>query len=317
MKLVFMGSGAFGCPTLRWLCQSEHEVCLVVTQPARPSGRGRQIAKTPVHEMADDLGVKILEAEDINAPVLVDELRTHNADLGLAIAFGQKLRPAVLDLFPAGCINLHASLLPKYRGAAPINWAIVNLEERTGCTVFRIVDRMDAGPVLASRWTLIKPEETAGELHDRLSGIGVDAVEAALITLVGNATEPGIPQDDSLASKAPKLKKSDGYILFDLPAKRVASHICGMTPWPGAKAEFQSQDGRIEHISITRARVAESATSTVELPGTVDSRCYVATGEGYLEILEIRPASGKLMTWPDFVNGRHVSAGDQFKPLSS
>ena len=289
MRIVFLGTGAFARPTLKWLAQSGHQVVLVVTQPARPSGRGRRLVRTPTGALADELGLEVTETPDVNDPEVVDKLRALDARLGLVIDFGQKLGPELLNLMPGGCINLHASLLPKYRGAAPINWAIVNGEERTGCTVFRVVERMDAGPILVSRWTAIRPEETAGELHDRLAGIGVDAVQAALELFEDDRVPEGTPQDESKVTKAPKLKKTDGIIDFDAPAARVGHLICGMTPWPGARTEYRSQDGRWEQVAIMRAR-----------------------RDGFLEILEIKPSSGRIMTWRDYVNGRHVAEGDTF-----
>ncbi len=315
MRIVFVASGAFARPTLRWLAQSEHEVPLVITQPARPSGRGRHTARTPVRALADELGLETLEAPDVNDPDTVDRIRSLDARLGLVIDFGQKLGPELMASAPGGFVNLHASLLPKYRGAAPINWAIVHGEERSGCTVFRIVERMDAGPILASRWTALKPEETAEELHDRLAGVGVDAVRATIELFAGDAIPEGTPQNEAEATRAPKLKKSDGLIDFNRPARYVANHICGMTPWPGARARFESDDGRWEQVAITRARRAEDPTAPAIAPGTIDARRYVAAGAGFVEILEIKPSSGRVMSWGDYVNGRHVREGDMFTSL--
>jgi len=312
MRIVFLASSVFANPTLRWLAQSEHEIPLVVTQPARGSGRGRKKTRTPVRAVADELGLETLEVEDVNTPEFISLLRALNARVGLVIAFGQKLGPELLSTMPGECINLHASLLPKYRGAAPINWAIVNGEERSGCTVFRVAERMDAGPILTTRWTEIKPEETAGELHDRLSAIGVDAVQAALPLFEGDDIPEGTPQDDSLATRAPKLKKADGFISFDRPAVGVADHICGMTPWPGATAQFEADDGRWEKVTITRARPAEDQSKPTIEPGTFDARLFVAAADGFVEILQLKPSSGREMTWPEYVNGRHVAQGDRF-----
>jgi methionyl-tRNA formyltransferase len=312
MRIVFVGSGAFAIPTLRWLTQSDHEVALVITQPARGAGRGRKTARTPVAAIAEDLGHEVLQVEDINAPDMVARIGGLGARLGLVIAFGQKLKPDVLGALPGGFINLHASLLPKYRGAAPINWAILRGEERTGCTVFRIDDRMDTGRILASRWTLIKPEETAGELHDRLAGVGVDAVDAALALYADDATPEGTPQDDTEATTAPKLRKADGFVHFDRSAREVANLICGMTPWPGATARYEAAEGRWENVQLVRARVAEDASRPSQPPGTIDARRYVAAQDTFVEILEIKPSSGRIMTWQDYVNGRHVAEGDRF-----
>lgn len=317
MRIVLLASGEFAVPTLRWLARSEHEVPLVITQPSRPSGRGRKVTPTPVRAWAGDLGLDTLEVEDINESEIVRRLCACEAHVGLAIAFGQMLGGDVLSAFPGGCINLHASLLPKYRGAAPINWAIVRGEQRTGCTVFRIVKKLDAGPILTSRWTDIKPEETAGELHDRLAGIGVDAVKGALALFENGAVPDGEPQKHDVATPAPKLKKSDGYVRFDRGRARVVDHIHGMTPWPGATAKYESQDGRWEKLTIVRARAAENPTPPKIPPGEIDERCYVAAQDGFVEILEVKPSSGRVMTWPDYVNGRHVAAGDRLVPPKS
>lgn len=316
MRIVFFGSGAFARPTLQWLGQSEHTVVAVVTQPAKGSGRGRHVVRTPVGALADELGIPLLEAEDVNAPEFLQKLRALDARLGLVIAFGQKLGPALLNTFPFGCINLHASLLPKYRGAAPINWALIRGETETGCTVFKIVQRMDAGPVIVMRQTLIKPQESAGELHDRLAAVGVDAVRAALEKYPGEVEPAMTPQDEILATKAPKLRKEMGLIDFDQPAPAVAHHISGMTPWPGAQTRFESREGRWENVLITRARSAEVADLALDAPGTIDARLHVACSGGFLEVLEIQPSSGRVMPWRDYVNGRHVRAGDQFINVS-
>lgn len=311
MRIILLASGEFAVPTLRRLAQTEHEIALVVTQPSRPSGRGRKLTPTPVREWSDKLALTSLEVEDVNAPDVIERLRSCDAHVGLAIAFGQFLRSDVRDSFPGGCINLHASLLPKYRGAAPINWAIFHGEERTGCTVFRIVGRMDAGPILTSRETSIKPEETAGELHDRLAGIGVDAVNAALQLFESGAIPTGEPQNESDSTLAPKLTKNDGYVVFDQPATRVCDHIRAMTPWPGATAVYESTDGRSERVTLCRVRCAEAPSASTIPPGTIDDRRYIAAADGFIEILEIKPSSGRVMLWPDFVNGRHVTAGER------
>src|SRR3990172_2587389 len=310
MRIVFLASGAFAQPTLRWLAQSQHAVALVVTQPAKGSGRGQRVTRTPVRAMADELGLETLEAENVNDPDVTARLRSLEARVGLVIAFSQKLGPELLAIMPGGCINLHASLLPKYRGAAPINWAVVRGEEKTGCTVFRITDRMDAGPILVTRWTEIKPEETAGELHDRLAGIGVDAMKAAVELFEGETIPAGTPQEERDVALAPKLTKADGVVDFDRPAADVAHHICGMTPWPGASARFEAGDARWENVLLLRARRAQDPYAPSDLPGTIDARRYVAARDGFVEILEIKPSSGRSMTWQDYVNSRHVSTGD-------
>lgn len=312
MRLIFLGSGAFALPTLRWLAASEHEIRLVVTQPSRPSGRGRKTTPTPVCALANELSLKTLEPEDVNAPEVVAGLRSLDAQLGLLVAFGQKLSPELLTSLPGGFINLHASLLPRLRGAAPINWAILRGERQTGCTVFRVVDRMDAGPVLTARSTEVESEETAGELHDRLAEIGIEAVEEALRLCEGGAIPEGTPQNEAEATHARKIRKADGFVRFDRPVATVTTHIRAMTPWPGAATQFRSASGRWERVMIVRTRRAETPATPSLPPGTIDERGHVAALDGFVEILQIKPSSGRIMTWGDYVNGRHVEAGDSF-----
>lgn len=311
MRILFIGSGAFAVPTLQWLARSQHEMPLVVTQPARPSGRGRRTTRTPVAAVADELGLETLDAHDINEPGVVERLRDLQARLGVVIAFGQKLGPHVLAAMSDGCVNLHASLLPKYRGAAPINWAIIRGERQTGCTVFRVVERMDAGPILATRRTDIRPSETAGELHDRLADLGVTAVQDALALHESDSVPAGIPQNEAEATYAPKLKKSDGYVRFDRPATQVVNHVRGMTPWPGAAVRLQAADGRWERVSLIRARAVHDSSRPSLPPGVLDERLYVATADGFVELLDLQPSSGRIMTWTDYVNGRHLQPGDR------
>jgi methionyl-tRNA formyltransferase len=310
MRILFIGSGEFALPTLHGLVDRGYEVPLIVTQPAKPSGRGQRTKATPVGDLAEELGIELIEPVDVNAPDIVSRIKSLDARLGVVVAFGQKLRPDVLQATPGGCVNLHASLLPALRGAAPIHWAIVRGAVRTGCTVFRVVERMDAGPILAKRETEIDPQETTGVLHDRLAKLGVEAVQEAISQFEGGEIPSGTPQDDAMATSAPKLKKADGFIHFDRPTREVFDRIRGMTPWPGAAAQYESDDGRWEKITITRARVVENA-SPFELPGTLDEQLQVTTNDGVIEIVELKPSSGRVMDWRDYVNGRHVSAGDR------
>jgi len=302
---------------LRWLVKSSHDAALVVTQPARESGRGRRVTPTPVRTLAGELGLPGIEAENINTSDTVSKLQSAEARLGLVIAFGQKLGQAVLGAFPAGCINLHASLLPKLRGAAPINWAIARGEQETGCTVFRLVERMDAGPILAQRATPIDGKETSGELHDRLAELGVEVVRESLALFEGERIPAGTPQDESQATVARKLTKTDGAINFDGPPCDILRHIRAMTPWPGATTTFHAADGRWENVTILRARVLASPSDKGGVtPGALDERLHVAARDGFLEILELKPSAGRAMSWQDYLNGRRVQPGDRFAPAS-
>jgi methionyl-tRNA formyltransferase len=330
MKLILFASGEFALPTFRWLLSSPHRLARVVTQPDRVSGRGRKSTPTPVRKMADEHGIPVLAVDDVNTPEVLDEIANLNARLGLVIAFGQKLGPRLTaragesanqqspltthrspTVFRSGCINLHASLLPRHRGAAPVNYAILCCDEQTGVTIFRLMEKIDAGNILITRSTLIKPAETADELHDRLAQIGVDAVRAAL-ELFEQSEPVGVPQRLEGATRAPKLRKEDGWIDFARPARDVANQICGLWSWPGAACDYVSADGtRKERIILARARESDPDDSPELPPGSIDDRLRVATRPGSIEILELKPASGRLMSWRDFVNGRHVARGDR------
>ncbi len=315
MRIVLFASGEFAIPTLRSLSsprQADHTIVCVITQPDKVAGRGKKAKPTPVKTEALELGMKVISATNVNDPEVIEQLRMYNADLGLVIAFGQKMGEKIRTLFPHQCINLHASLLPQFRGAAPFQWSIIRGEERVGVTTFRLAERMDAGDVYVQRWTLRKEDERACELHDRLAMIGVDAVNATLEILQENPGFLPTPQDETLATKAPKLSKEDGYITFNCPATQLSNLICGLWSWPGAKCMYTSQEtGRSEQVTIALARVGDPSPAA-DPPGTVDYRRYVATADGYLEILEIQPAGKRLMSFEDFVNGRRMKAGDRF-----
>jgi methionyl-tRNA formyltransferase len=252
-------------------------------------------------------------------------LKSLSADLAYVAAFGQKIGRELLGAFPVGIINLHASLLPALRGAAPINWAIINGDDMTGVTVFRLVEKMDAGPVLMQRRTEIGDTETADELHDRLARIGCDAVRATLELLAAQPETPGTPQDAAKATIAPKLSKRDGHIRFDQTAATIADRICGLWGWPGASCRYVSADRRSaatggrrdEIVTLARARRHEGDGAVSGEPGRLTDILTVQTAAGELEILEIKPAGGRLMAWQDFVNGRHVAPGDSFISIES
>jgi methionyl-tRNA formyltransferase len=313
MRVVFFGAGEFAVPSLRWLGNSAHELPLVVTQPDRPAGRGKQATPTMVAQRALQDGLPLERCEDVNAPAFIERVRELRPDLAIAIAFGQKLLEPLRSVFAQGCINLHASLLPKYRGAAPINWAILQGERRTGVTAFKLVDRMDAGPILVKRETMIGPDETAGELHDRLAGVACDALGATLKLYEGGRVPEGTPQDESEATKAPKLSKLDGLIRFTDSAEQICRRCRAMWPWPGARCRYVSGDGKSEEVMIAAAAVVPAPANVP--PGTISDVLTVATTDGSLEIHSIQPAGKRVMSWQDFVNGRHVKPGERMEAM--
>ena len=313
-------SGEFAVPTVRWLASSGHEIAALVSQPSRPSGRGRVAAPTPAAACAAALGITVAESEDVNASDFVDRIRALDAQLGIVIAFGQKLGGGLLAAARCGCVNLHGSLLPKYRGAAPIAWAILCGEDATGVSVFRLAGRMDAGAILVTRETAIGRDETAGELHDRLALLGPEAIAEAVAMFEGEADPAGQAQDDRRASIAPKLTKQAGRIDFRRASVSLARHIRAMTPWPGARCLFCSADGRHrEEVALCRARACEGQPDRVPRGevGQVLDTGEVLTGDGTLEILSVQPTGKRVMAWQDFVNGRHVRPGDRFASLPS
>ncbi len=317
MRLVFFGSGEFAVPSLRKLTDLPHEIAAVITQPDRPAGRGKRAAGTPVAEWAGKLQLPLERCPDVNDPAFVERMAALRADLGIVIAFGQKLREPLRRVFRHECVNLHGSLLPRHRGASPIAHAILSGDRRTGVTVFRLVDRMDAGPILLTRQTIIGDEETCGELHDRLSGVGCDAIDATLKAFAEAAPgEPRFePQDESAATTAPKLSKLDGHLQFEEPAERLALRCRALYPWPGARCRYMAADGK--SLELTLAVATAAPRPAEEPPGTLTAVMTVATGSGTLEPHSVQPAGGRLMSWRDFVNGRRVRPGDRLASLDA
>jgi methionyl-tRNA formyltransferase len=318
MRIVFLASGAFAVPTLEWLRSSGHEVAAVVSQPSRPRGRGRGTTPTPTAECALRIGYEVIETPNVNTPEIAERLGAFGARLGVVIAFGQKLGPTVINAFACGCVNLHASLLPKYRGAAPINWAVLRGEECTGVTVFRLTDRIDAGAILVQRQTAIGPEETAGELHDRLSLLGPDAIGATIAMFEKTDSPAAIQQDNEQVSIAPKLAKEDGLLDFRMPAPHLARQVRALYPWPGARCVYRSAaGGKPEEVTLCRARPIEGDAGDPADVGRLTERLTTVTGQGELQVLEIQPAGKRVMAWQDFVNGRRVRPGDRFESLNA
>jgi len=315
MNIVYLGSGQFGLPCLDCVAQSSHKISLVVSQPAQPAGRGRKISHTPAASWAFERSVPVIETADVNAPEIVDTIRKCAPDLIVVIAFGQKISKQVVDIAPKGAINVHASLLPKYRGAAPINWAIVDSETETGITIITIAEKMDAGDILAQAKTNICWDETSDELGQRLADIAAPVL-IETIDKIAAGTAVYTKQDDVLATRAPKLKKSDGFLDFAQPAETLFRKIFGFWPWPGATAVYNSTaTGRVERVTLARAEILRIPDNENLPPGTIDENLNVICGQGRLQIVRLKPENSRLMAFADFVNGRHVSPGDRFTKI--
>jgi methionyl-tRNA formyltransferase len=312
MKITYLGSGEFGLECLDSLAQSNHSLEFIVTQPPHPAGRGRKPTPTPIACWADSNSIPFIETDDVNKPPAIEKISGHHPDVIVVIAFGQKIGNELINLPPKGAINVHASLLPKYRGAAPINWSIINGQRQTGITIIALAEKMDAGDILAQAKTDIGANETAGELHSRLAQIAAPLL-INTIEQIADGTAVYTRQDHSKATLAPKLKKSDGFLDFNESAEILQRKIHGFWPWPGASAIYISQKtGKPLRITIAMAEVVSNPNSTDMPPGTLDENLNVICGRDALKIIKIKPTGSRLMDFKDFVNGHQTQAGDSF-----
>ncbi|MBI3779549.1 MAG: methionyl-tRNA formyltransferase, partial [candidate division NC10 bacterium] len=266
MRVVFMGTPAFAVPSLQALVGARHEICLVVTQPDRPAGRGQRVTPPPVNLAAQELGLAILQPEKVRDPAVFAALQAARPEAIVVVAYGQFLPETILALPPHGCINLHASLLPKYRGAAPIPWAIIRGETMTGATIMQIEGRLDAGPLLLQQVEPIRPRDTAGTLGERLAVVGAELLCQAL-ELVGRGTARAVPQDESLATYAPKLTPQDARVEWARDAPALDSLIRGLLPEPGAVTRFGGRRVKVLEAFIEAAQDGPPGTVLAIDPG--------------------------------------------------
>ncbi len=306
VRVVFLGSPEFAVPCLRALYE-HHDVALVVSQPDKPAGRGAQLTAPAVKLVAQQLGVPVIQPRSARTPELRDALIGSGAELAVVVAYGKILPVPVLEALPRGCINVHGSLLPSYRGAAPVQWAVIHGERETGVSIMQLDAGMDTGPVLLERRVAVDPAETSGELLERLAPIGAQALLEAITAIAAGTAQPA-PQDHARASHAPMLAKADGLIDFALPAAAVAARIRGVDPWPGAQAQLRGQI-----IKLFRARPVLGAAPGA-LPGTVlaigATGIVVTAGDGAVEIRELQAAGRKRMSAMQFAAGRGIAIAD-------
>ncbi|MEW6727369.1 methionyl-tRNA formyltransferase [Desulforudis sp. 1088] len=301
MRVVFMGTPEFAVVSLRTLVEAGVEVVQVVTQPDRPKGRGKKLHPPPVKEYAVAKGLPVLQPQSIKDPAfreLLAELRPH---VIAVVAYGKILPKEILDTPPLGCINVHASLLPSYRGAAPIHWAVINGETETGVTTIFMDEGMDTGDMILQARIKIEPEDTAGSVHDRLAVLGGELLLKTLRCLA-EGTAFRVPQDHSRATYAPLLTREDEVVDWRKTARRIVNHIRGMNPWPGARTTYRGQV-----LKLWRAEVADGGERAAE-PGTIltadPSRgIIVQAGEGRVRLCELQPAGRKPMDADAFLRG--------------
>jgi methionyl-tRNA formyltransferase len=313
MRVVFMATGPFAVPTLRRLYDSPHDVALVVTRPPREVHGKIQQEVNPVRPFAIERGTPVFEPDDINSPDALATLTTHRPDVLVVCDYGQILKPETLAVARLGGVNLHASLLPKYRGAAPINWAIYHGERQTGVSVIHMTPRLDAGPVIAQAAVEIGLRETAEELEPRLAELGAPLVIEAIESLDAG-TARAIEQDPELATRAPRLKKSDGLVDWRRPAQAIDNQTRALRPWPKAHTFWQRGAGEPLRLILERVEVVPADRSSP--PGTVleaaGDRLVVAAGQDAVRILSIQPAGKRPLSASEFLRGYPVKPGDRF-----
>jgi methionyl-tRNA formyltransferase len=306
MRVIFLGTPSFAVPSLEALVSTGHQVLAVFTQPDRPKGRGNQLAESPVKIAARALGLSVYQPERVRWPEAVEQLRSFAADLMIVVGYGQIIPQNIIDLPPYGILNVHGSLLPKYRGAAPIQWAIANGEKQTGVTIMQIDAGLDTGDMLLKVSLEIGLDETAPELSKRLATLGADLLIEA-IKQIETGCAHREKQDDSQATLAPILKKEDGRIDWQRPARQIYNRLRGFDPWPGAYTVFRQQP-----LAITRA--APKAYAAIEA-GVVEiekRHLLVGCGDGVtLELLEVQPSGKKRMSAEAFINGYKPVSGER------
>lgn len=302
MNIIFAGTPEFALPTLRMLLDSEHRICAVYTQPDRPSGRGRQLKPTPVKELALSAGLPVYQPESLKSAEEQQRLRDFNADLMVVIAYGMILPQAVLDLPRLGCVNVHASLLPRWRGAAPIQRAILAGDPETGVTIMKIVQKLDAGDMLHKEVCVIDSEDTAATLFDKLAQLGAVGL-AKVLPAYEAGTIVAEKQDEALVTYAEKLDKSEASIAWAEPAESLARKVHGLNPWPVAQTDFNGGA-----LRIWKAQVLPEPCDRP--PGTVrysnGKHLDVATGKGFLRLQEVQLPGGKRIPAHAFMNAHQI-----------
>jgi methionyl-tRNA formyltransferase len=316
MNIVFMGTPDFAVPSLKSLIESKYNVATVITQTDKPKGRKSQLCAPPIKNIALDLGLKIIQPENVNDEKTIERLKEINPDVITVVAFGQKISSDILDLPRYKCINIHASLLPKYRGAAPVNWALVYGEEETGVTSIILQEKMDAGKIIMQKSIKIGPDETAGELENRLSILGAEILIDSLKQI-----ETGVvkytTQEEKLATYAPKLKKKDGLINWNHSTEEIHNFVRGMNPWPTAHTTLIRNASKERIIILKTEKDTPSSTETNKTHGTIvdisDRGIKTAVKNGCIWIKEVKPEGKQSMSAVAFSRGHDIEVNYLFQ----
>lgn len=302
-RTIFMGTPDFACPTLQKLIERGENIVAVVTQPDRPKGRGQKMMPPPVKELAEKHGIPVYQPLKVRDPAFVDIIRELKPDVVVVVAFGQILPKALLDIPPHGCINVHASLLPRYRGAAPLNWCIINGETETGVTTMLMDVGLDTGDILLVRKTALDENEDIQSLHDRMSVMGGDLLAETLDRLMTGGIVP-LPQNNAASSYAPMLKKDDGIINWNADARTIHNQVRGLAVWPGACTVVGDQV-----LKIFRTRVGTGSGEPGTVLQAVKGSFEVACRSGSLFLQELQLAGKKRLDCASFLAGYPVSEG--------
>lgn len=315
MRILFMGTPDFAVSSLEALIKTEHEIIGVVTQPDRPKGRGQKLAPSPVKSAAIEAGLLVYQPQKIKTPEFVSQLREMKPDLIVVAAFGQLLSKEILELPKYGCINVHASLLPKYRGAAPIHWAVINGETSTGITIMQMDEGLDTGDAIIAGEVEIGPEDTTGIIHDKLAELGASILIKA-IDMIESGLAVRVPQDESKATYAPLLTKDTEKIYWDKTGIEICNQVRGLNPWPGAYTTFndkvlkiwQARPCKAEEVvgPVPDLQAAEPGEVIGRIPGTGFA---VAVSDGCVAVTEVQLQGSKKLRAEDFMNGHNIGKG--------
>lgn len=310
MKIVFMGTPEFAVPSLEMLIQEGYEVLAVVTQPDKPKGRGNKMSAPPVKEFAIEHGITVLQPEKIKTPEFIEQIRELGPDLLITAAYGKIISKELLDVPPMGCINVHGSLLPAYRGAAPIHWSIINGEKITGITTMFTDVGVDTGDMLLKKEIEIGPDMTVGELHDKMAVLGAEVLKDTLVELQ-NGTLVRKPQEDALSSYAPIISKEVGHIDWSKTAQEIHNLVRGTNPWPGAYTFLNDSKMRIWKTSIFACD--HQGHDIGEIIRVNDDGILVRCSDGYIMVRELQFDSSKRMKVSDYLRGHKINTGEKLE----
>ena len=304
LRIIAMGTPDFAVPAIQSLIASQHSVVAVYSQPPRPTGRGHKVQKSPVHQLAEEYHIPVLTPESLRSSQEHQTFADFKADIAVVVAYGLMLPNEILENPTYGCVNIHASILPRWRGAAPIQRSILEGDTETGVTVMQIAEKLDAGDMLAQRMVPINPDTTSSALHDDLAQMGADVIIGAIEDMITGKLTP-MPQPDEGVTYAKKLRKEEGQIDWQQPADYIERQVRALNPWPGVWFKWQN-------LRIKLLKSQETQRQSEVVPGTITANLTVACGQDELQLLEVQPQGKSPMDFQSFLNGYKVKVDDRF-----